>query len=976
MSFDAGALQFKIQTVGAQVFKQDQADASAAIEKTGKAAATAAPQVDALGTSTDETAKKSKTAKPPLTEQAKATEEVGEQSRKAKPKQDEQTKATEAQADAAKKLSVALLAAGTAVAAMVTLAVVKSTDFDQAMSNVRAATMSTVAEQEKLADAALDAGADTAYSAREAADAEEELAKAGLSVSDIVGGSLNGALALAAAGQLQVARSAEIMATTLKQYRLPAEQASHVSDLLAAGAGKAQGSVDDLALALQYVGPVAAGLGISLEETTGTLALFASQGQLGERAGTGLRGVLMSLTSPSALAAKTMAEYNVEIFDGGGKMKSLAAISEQLKGAFGGLTEAERSAALGRIFGNEQITAARVLYEGGAEAVEKWTDEVNESGYAARQAAIRQDNLAGDIEKLGGAFDTALIKSGSAANDVLRAMVQGLTEAVDMFGEAPAVVQGTALVLGVAAGAMLLFAGGAVGARVKFLELKAQLDETNMSMTRTAVLGGAAGLALTGIITVVGLLMAAQAEGRAKAQAYADTLDQATLQVTKSTREMAASNLAAKRDWWVFDGRSVIDNARMLGVGVDMVTDAAMGNADQMKALNDELSQYTFGTEEATKKAEELGISQVELGNITDDVRQAVLGEKSAQAESIEVARDKKDATAEGVDASKSAADAYIAEADSVEDLSSKLSKLIDTINKANGVGQDAITSNIDYQDALAKVDEQIQNARDGVDGYAVTLDQSTQAGRDNMGMLVDLAKNAADAAEAQYALDGNTEAYKQRLEDSRQALLDRIDALGIHGEAAGALADQILRIPSETEWKMIAETAEAAWTITDFQKNYGTLSGTIIYRAQLPDLNGDTSGNGRMGTYADGGIVRFNAGGNIYRPENHVAQIARAGDVRIWAEPETGGESYIPHAPSKRARADQIMAETASVLGGTYIPAGATPYASGGFGADGLAAPAVGVTVQSKGGIDLLQYIDVQVHQGQEATAKIIRRS
>ncbi|MBR7560277.1 phage tail tape measure protein, partial [Mycobacterium tuberculosis] len=79
-------------------------------------------------------------------------------------------------------------------------------------------------------EAALDAGADTAYSASEAAAAQEELAKAGQSVSQIIGGSLNGALALAAAGQLQVARSAEIMATTLTQFRIPAEQAAHVSD--------------------------------------------------------------------------------------------------------------------------------------------------------------------------------------------------------------------------------------------------------------------------------------------------------------------------------------------------------------------------------------------------------------------------------------------------------------------------------------------------------------------------------------------------------------------------------------------------------------------------------------------------------------------------------------------------------------------------------------------------------------------------
>ncbi len=60
------------------------------------------------------------------------------------------------------------------------------------MANTSAATMATAQEQRQLADAALDAGADTAYSATEAAAAQEELAKAGQSVADITGGSLAG----------------------------------------------------------------------------------------------------------------------------------------------------------------------------------------------------------------------------------------------------------------------------------------------------------------------------------------------------------------------------------------------------------------------------------------------------------------------------------------------------------------------------------------------------------------------------------------------------------------------------------------------------------------------------------------------------------------------------------------------------------------------------------------------------------------
>ncbi|WP_100811948.1 phage tail tape measure protein [Microbacterium sp. BR1] len=522
--FDAGALLFKIQTVGAAIFKKEQGDASQALEKTGRAAKTAADDLDQAGTATDTAGKKAKAAKGPLNEQADATKRVGDESKRSKRPQEEQAKVTEQQANAAKSLSVGLLAAGVAVGALVGISVTKYAEFDSAMSNVRASTMATVEDQRALGDAALEAGADTAYSASEAAGAQEELAKAGLNVADIVGGSLNGALALAAAGQLEVARSAEIMATTLTQFRLPAEQAAHVSDVLAAGAGKAQGSVDDLALALSYVGPLAGSVGFSLNETAGTIAYFATQGIIGEKAGTSLRGVLASLQAPSAAADKEMKKYNISMFDGNGNMLSMAGIAEQLRTRLGNLSEQERLAALGRIFGNESLNAATLLYEGGAEQVNKWTEAVDDTGYAAQQAAIRQDNLAGDVEKLGGAFDTAFIKTGSGANEVLRTMVQAATALVDIYGELPEPVQTTALVIGVATTAVLLFGGAAVGLRAKYLELKTALDTTNGSFNRTAILGGAAGLALTGVITVIAFARTA-AKPKARAKRPRRTLD-------------------------------------------------------------------------------------------------------------------------------------------------------------------------------------------------------------------------------------------------------------------------------------------------------------------------------------------------------------------------------------------------------------------------------------------------------------------
>lgn len=336
---------------------------------------------------------------------------------------------------------------GLVAAAGVGMFVRSAANFDQAMSSVEAATRGSAETMDQLRQAALDAGASTKFSATEAAGAVENLAKAGVSTRDILGGGLAGALDLAAAGNLEVAAAAEYTATALTQFQLKGDQAAHVADLLAAGAGKAQGEVADMANALNYAGVPAANLGVSIEETAGTIALFAKNGIIGEQAGTSMRGMLASLTSPSELAKKQMEALGLSVFDAQGKFVGFEGIAGQLQDRLGGLTDAERANALGKIFGNEQLQAANVLYREGAEGVAAWTDNVNDAGYASETAAIQMDNLKGDIEELGGALETAFIGAGDGAQGPLRSLVQGLTGAVNAFNDLPSAAQSTTTAL-------------------------------------------------------------------------------------------------------------------------------------------------------------------------------------------------------------------------------------------------------------------------------------------------------------------------------------------------------------------------------------------------------------------------------------------------------------------------------------------------------------------------------------------------
>ena len=345
------------------------------------------------------------------------------------------------------------LALGGAFAVVAT----KAANFEQSMSFVQAATHETAQNMDALRQAALDAGQQTAFSATEAAGAIEELAKAGVSTQSILNGGLNGALDLAAAGGLDVAKAAEAAASAMTQFRLEGSDVPHIADLLAAGAGKAQGSVEDMSMALNQSGLVAAQTGLSIEETTGALSAFASAGLVGSDSGTAFKTMLQALTPSSKEAAKLMDELGISAYDSQGNFVGLAKFAGSLKEGLSDLSVEQQNAALKTIFGSDAVRAASVLYEQGAEGIQSWIDKTNDAGYASETAAIRMDNLKGDLEQLGGALETLFIGAGDGQTGFLRELTQGVTDFVNALNNLPGPIKSA---LGSLVGLAALGAGG------------------------------------------------------------------------------------------------------------------------------------------------------------------------------------------------------------------------------------------------------------------------------------------------------------------------------------------------------------------------------------------------------------------------------------------------------------------------------------------------------------------------------------
>lgn len=826
------------------------------------------------------------------------------------------------------QIGTAGVAMGAAIAAGVGVAVAKFADFDQAMSFVAATGDDARENMDALRQAALDAGAATVFSATESANAIEEMAKAGLSARDILGGGLTGALDLAAAGGLEVADAAGIAATALKIFNLEGSDMSHVADLLAAGAGKAMGDVEDLSQALAQGGQVAAATGLSIEETTAALASFASQGLLGSDAGTSFKTMLQRLTPQSDEARRKMEELGVSAYDSSGNFIGLAEFAGNLQEALADLTPEQRNAALSVMFGSDAVRAANVIYKEGEEGIREWISAVDDQGYAAETAATRLDNLVGDWEALTGALDTAFISMGEGANGPLRALVQGLTGLVDQFNALPDWAKQAAVGVALVTAGVGLVGGTALLAIPKVAEFRIALETLGVSASRTSRLMGLLGRA-AGVAGVIGVFALAAGAANELGKALADAIGPSAEEVASKTA-LAKSGVELfyaalqRRDYLgsieqvpeVFDKvGGALDEAK--AKSENWFNSISGGNQEVLStlyAMGEELASlaasdgFDAASEQFRRFADDAGLTSEQVSQLLDEMP-AFRDEVIKAAKAAGIASDDQSllnfVMEEGARVTQSAADAYMEQANEVQDLQAQLSELIDTINAANGVGQDAVSQSIRYQETLASVNQAIA---DGAYG----LDLATDAGRTNMDMLVGLAADAQSAAAAQFELDGSTEGYMQRMVAGREALINSAVAMGYTRDQAVALADKIYAIPTEPEITAIMHTAQAQAAIDNFvNRNMNkTINVWLNPKTQaMNDAFAQYLNNNANGGLYKGGVKAFASGGF----EPGIYPYVRGG-IHKFAEEYS--EAYISMDPARRDRSEAVWVRTGQELG------------------------------------------------------------
>lgn len=320
-----------------------------------------------------------------------------------------------------------ILAIGAAAAKSVSLAA----SFEQQLSQLGSVSGATGKQMAVLKEQALDAGKATKYSAQDAALAQTELAKGGVKLADM-GGALNGALGLAAAGGISLENAATTTATALNLFAMRGDQATHVADAFATAANATTADVGFFAEGLSQGGAAAKAAGLNFDDTTTALEALAANGfKSGSDAGTSLKTMLTQLAAPTKQQAELTKQLGLDFFDAHGNFKSLADVSTMLRDKLGGLSREQRLAAASNLVGQDGMRGLLALYDQGPAKLRAYEDGLKKQGTAAKVAAENQDNLKGKLENLKGSVETLGIQLGTKAIPFLTRAAEAATKFVN-----------------------------------------------------------------------------------------------------------------------------------------------------------------------------------------------------------------------------------------------------------------------------------------------------------------------------------------------------------------------------------------------------------------------------------------------------------------------------------------------------------------------------------------------------------------
>ncbi|EEY6719711.1 phage tail tape measure protein, partial [Escherichia coli] len=370
---------------------------------------------------------------------------------------------------------------------------------------------------------------ETQFTASDAASGQSFLAMAGFTPQAIQA-ALPGVLNMALAGGVELGETADIGSNILTQFNLTADQMDRVGDTLTAAFTRTNTDLRALGETMKYTGPVAAKLGISLEEAAAMAGMLANNGLRGSDAGTAMRASLSRLASPPKAAADALKELGVSVADARGKMRPMEDVLLDLYKATQKYGQVDQVSFFKDIAGEEAFVGLQTLVAAaGSGELQKLTRELQGArGEADRVAKVMADNLDGDLKNLDSAWEGLRIRISDLVDGPLRSVTQWLTrvlEKITSLAQAHPVLTRQLLIAGGALLAMTATIGslslviGVLYGKLATLRLGFDILTRSMNVIRVlpalwgmvtgsvSLLGGAIGA----LFSPVGLIVAALA---------------------------------------------------------------------------------------------------------------------------------------------------------------------------------------------------------------------------------------------------------------------------------------------------------------------------------------------------------------------------------------------------------------------------------------------------------------------------------
>ena len=280
-------------------------------------------------------------------------------------------------------------------------------------------------------------GAKTKFSATEAADAMNYMAMAGWKTEDMLSG-IEGVMYLAAASGEDLATTSDIVTDALTAFGLTAADSGHFADVLAAASSNANTNVSMMGETFKYCAPVAGALGFSVEDTAEAIGLMGNAGIKASQAGTSMRSIMTNLTGDVKLSGAAIGDVTIATTNADGSMRSLSAILADCRGAFAGMTEAEKANNAEALVGKNAMSGFLALMNAAPEDIEKVSGAVNNCKDAAKNMAdTMQDNLEGQLTILKSQLQELAISFGDLLMPVVRSIVSGLQGMVNVLNAMP-----------------------------------------------------------------------------------------------------------------------------------------------------------------------------------------------------------------------------------------------------------------------------------------------------------------------------------------------------------------------------------------------------------------------------------------------------------------------------------------------------------------------------------------------------------